>query len=161
MSLPGLNEPFPSRDPIVTKDGYASFDFTRWVDQSLLPRVDAAAANVEALSDTGLTTGVTITPIGGDQVAGKYRVSVYLQVLTPAGVSSSLQVTLTWTYGGIVQTETFAALTTNLATSHQGFDYTLDLDDAGPISVTIAYASTPANAMVWNYSLTLELVKAA
>lgn len=161
MSLPGLNEPFPSRDKLVDKEDYPSFDFTRWVDQSLLPRVDAAAVSVDSVSGTGLTAGVTITAIGADQIAGKYRFSCYLQVVTPAGVASSLQVTLTWTYNGVVQTEVFTLLNGNLVTTHQGITYTFDIDDAGPVSYTIAYTSNPANAMVFDYSLSLELVKAA
>jgi len=161
MSLTGLNEPFPSRDKLVDKQDYPSFEFTRWVDQSLLPRVDAAAVSVDSVSETGLTAGVTISAIGSDQVAGKYRFSIYLQVVTPAGVSSSLQVTLTWTYNGVVQTEVFTALATNLTTSHQGTVYSFDIDDSSPVSYTITYASNPAAAMVYAYSLTLELVKAA
>jgi hypothetical protein len=161
MSLPGLNEPFPSRDKLVTEARYPESEFIRWMEQSLLPRVESAAANVDSIEDSGLTAGVTITPIGADQIAGKYRFSIYLQVVTPAGVSSSLQVTLTWTYNGVVQTEVFGLLNGNLTTTHQGVVYSFDLDDAGPVSYTIAYASNPANAMVYDYSLSLELVKAA
>ena len=161
MSTPGLNEPFPSRDPLVDKQGYPSFDFTRWIDQSLLPRVDASAVSVDAVSEPGANDGVTITPIGTNQLAGKYRFSIYLQVVTPAGVSSALQVTLTWTYGGVVQTEVFGIVAGNLVTTHQGVSFTFDIDAPGPVSYTIAYASNPANAMVYGYSLCLELVKAA
>lgn len=161
MSLPGLNEPFPSRDKMVTEERYPEGEFVRWVEQSLLPRVDSAAASVDTVQAAGLTDAVTITPIGSDQVAGKYRFSIYLQVVTPAGVTSSLQVTLTWIYNGIVQTETFPLLNGNANTTHQGAIYTFDLNDAGPVSYAIAYASNPSNAMVYDYSLTLELVKAA
>lgn len=161
MSLPGLNEPFPSRDKLVTEARYPEAEFVRWMEQSLLPRVDAASASVESIEASGLTDAVTITPIGADQVAGKYRFSIYLQVVSPAGVSSSLQVTLTWTYNGIVQSETFPLLNGNATTTHQGTVYSFDLDDAGPVSYAIAYASTPANALQYAYSLSLELVKAA
>src|SRR5687767_4797856 len=110
MSLQGLNEPFPSRDKLVTEDRYPESEFVRWMEQSLLPRVESAAASVDNISAEGLTAGVTISPIGGDQIAGKYRFSIYLQVVTPAAATSSLQVTLTWTYNGIPQSEVFTLL---------------------------------------------------
>ena len=89
---------------------------------------------------------------------GTYRLSYYMRVTTPAGVSSSLQITLAWTDGGVAQSFTGAALTSNTTLSFQTGTLLINADAATPISYSTAYASNAANVMRYSLTVTLEQI---
>lgn len=160
MPIPPLTEPFPSRDRIVKSDGKASDVFIRWNEETLIARLAATPVlpgPVEVLDDRNTSLSGTI---GSTQSAGLYAVDYYLQVLTVAGVASGIQLAISWTFNGVVQTETFANLNTNLITSHQGARYPIRVDGNTTVTYTLTYASNPAGAMRYSASLALVLLQA-
>jgi hypothetical protein len=60
-------------------------------------------------------------------------------------------VTFAWTDGGVSQTQSGAAMTGNLTTTHQSGTYVVRIDESTPISFETTYASNGAQAM--NYAL--------
>jgi hypothetical protein len=155
-----LSEPYPSRDPIVTKSGHASEEFDRWLSQSLQPSVQSSPNVVDGVSRDPLSDGVSITPIIASAAQAVYRFSGVVQILTPDPVSNSIQVVLTYTRNGVVQTEAFPAVTGILTTTHQGISFTFRPDGGTPISYTVIYASNTPNACVYSLDVTVEQVRA-
>lgn len=154
-----LTEPYPSRDRIVTEQGFASEEFDRWLSQSLAPAVQSSPNVIEGVSEDALNAAVAITPIIPLALQAVYRFSGVIQIITPDPVSNSVQVVLTYTRNGVVQTETFAAVTGILTTTHQGVSFPFRVDGATPISYTVNYASNTPNACVYALNLTVELVQ--
>jgi hypothetical protein len=110
----------------------------------------------------GQTAAIATTAIPtGTLVAGLYRVNWFGVVITAAGVTSSFQVTVTWTNNGVTQTVTGALQNGNLTTTYESAGPALiHLDSGTPVSYAVAYASNPAAAMVYDFYLTLQLVQA-
>jgi hypothetical protein len=156
-------QPYPSRDPVVeTKgpnQGYVSFEWDKWF-QGLSGQVAASPAVVPSglISALSQTASIALTPVGSTQVAGIYRVDLYTQVKTVAGVASSTQVGLSWTYNGVVQIWTGTLMNGNLTTTNQPESVVIAIDAGGPISYQVTYASNPASAMVYDFYLALELI---
>lgn len=153
-----LTEPYPSRDRLVNREGYASDAFDRWLSQGLQPAVQSSPNVIDSVSDDALNDAVALTPIIPTAVEGVYRFGVVVQIMTPDPVSNSVQVTLTYTRNGVVQTETFAAVTGTLTTTHQGVLFPFRCDGGTPISYSVAYASNTPNLCVYALDLTVELV---
>lgn len=159
MPIPGLNEPFPSRDAIVKPNGNAADVFVRWNEEVLLQRLRSSPVLAEPVVTEDDKTATVTGTIGGTQSGGFYAFQYYGQVLVAAGVSSGLQLSLAWTYNGIAQTETFTNLTTNLITSRQGLTYPLRIDPNATVSYTLTYASNPAAAMRYAAAMSLTLLQ--
>lgn len=126
--------------------------------QELLEAVPVVSGFVEvdAQGSAISTTNVPAPPRknGTGLAEGTYRVSYYLRTVTPGGVSSSFQLTLGWTDGGVAQSMTSAALNGNTTTSVvQGSAY-LHVDTDSAVTYAVTYASTPAGA---EFSLFLDL----
>jgi hypothetical protein len=155
-----LTEPYPSRDRLVTKDGYASEEFDKWLSQNLEPAVQSSPNVIESVNPDPLNAAVPLTPIIPTATAGVYRFSSVLQILTPDPVSNSVQVVLTYTRNGVVQTETFPAMTGTLTTTHQGVMFPFRVDGRTPVSYQVNYASNTPNLCVYALNLTVELVQA-
>lgn len=154
-----LSEPYPSRDKLVTKDGYASDEFDKWLSQALEPAVQSSPNVIVGISEDSLNAGVALTPIIPTALQAVYRLSGVVQIITPDPVSNSVQIVLTYTRNGVVQTETFAALTGTLTTSHQGISFPFRVDGGTPISYTVVYASNTPNLCVYSLNLTVEVIQ--
>lgn len=154
-----LNEPYPSRDPIVTKSGHASEEFDRWLSQALSPAVQSSPNVIEGVSEDSLNDAVGITPIIPLAAQAAYRFSWVIQIITPDPVANSVQVVLTYTRNGVVQTETFTAVTGILTTTHGGSVFPFRVDGGTPISYTVNYSSNTPNACVYALDLAVELVR--
>jgi len=170
-----LNVPYPSRDGMVqvraaTKDAHGKpiqlGDLTREWDtyflardsrQNLTPFVVPAGSAQE----TSQNAAIAITTIGGDLVEGFYRINSYVQIVTPDAVANSVQVAISYTFGGVSQTETFAAVTGITTGTHQGIVFPFMVDAGTPVSYTVTYASNTPNACVYSVFLQLELVIAS
>lgn len=125
------------------------------------------AASTQVLPDgvvrlTGQTAAIGTTTIPtGTLVAGLYRLAWYGQVITPAGVSSDFQVTVTWTNNGVTQTKTGTLRNGNLTTTYDADGIDLFHLDAGtPVSYAVSYNSNPAAAMELDLYIALQLVAA-
>lgn len=153
--LPGIGQPFPSRDTIVKPTRKASDVFIQWNEQSLLQRVGQTPYRVQAaevLSNQGATTTGTL---GGDQATGAYRVS-YMAMVVTAEAASTLELTLSWTYGGLVRSHVFAVLDGSIVGGEQGFVYPVQIDPGTPISYTLTYVGATFR---YDATLTAELLQ--
>jgi hypothetical protein len=156
-------EPIPYNDAITDpKTGLITDEWTRYFNNTLLPQITAATKVVDTYTTgvVGVNAAIPITPVVESATQGQYRFTHYLQCLTPAGVASAFQVTLTWTFNNIVQTQTFSNVNGNLTTTHEGVEYPIHTDGGTPISVAVTYASNPAAAAVYFFEANVELVQA-
>lgn len=154
-----LTEPYPSRDRLVTKDGYASEEFDKWLSQRLEPAVQSSPNVIDGVSEDALNDAVAVTPIVPLAAQGVYRVSSNIQIISPDPVSNSVQVVLSYTRNGVVQTETFPAVTGTTTTTHQGVDFPFRADGGTPISYQVNYVSNTPNLCVYALEITVELVR--
>lgn len=137
---------------------------------------DAAIKYLTAISDQAtvtprkLGTGVDLSgqsaSTGATQLyltaipSGLYRVNYYVEVTQPATVSSSLEVTISWTSQGVAKSYTGAAMTGNTTTTYQFGIVVLRSDENAPITYAITYASSGATAMEYFLGITLEQLDA-
>lgn len=163
MPIPLLGEPFPSRDVIVKPNGKASEVFTRWNEQTLLRRLAATPVLPDPLEVLKNQTAAAAGTIGGTQSGGLYVCNPYLQIVTPAAVANTLQLTLNWTFSGIALSEVFTVLNSIVVGAAAGRQIappvTLWIDPNTAVSYSIAYTSNPAAAMVWAAALGLTLLQ--
>lgn len=119
--------------------------------------VDEKPARKASVSRTAQTASIATTAIPLDTTPpGIWRVSYRFRVTTPAGVSSTLSFTLSWTEGGVAQTETSAAATGNTTGTHQFGTLVIRIGNATAISFATTYASNPVGAMVYNLDVIVE-----
>lgn len=153
---------FPSDEvPIDPATNKFSWRLLRWFN-SLRASVDAAATLVPGgtvqLTGQTATIGTTAIP-SGTLAAGLYQVQWYAQVITPAGVASSFQVTISWTRNGVAQSFTGTLKNANTtATNEPDKGLLIHIDAATPVSYAVAYVSNPAAAMVFEFNLALKVV---
>lgn len=91
---------------------------------------------------------------------GLYCLWMYLRVTDPDPVSSSAQVTISWTNGGVVQSFVGTLVNGNLTTSKQQQIIPLYIDGNTVITYAVAYTSNTANDMHYELYLSLQLIKA-
>lgn len=152
-------EPLYITDQIVNKDGTITERFRLLWQQLITGSVQVAAAITVSFLDQfaalAVSTLLTVT------VAGPYRVSYYLRKTIPDGVSSSAQVTLSWTDQGAACSRTFTALTTDTGTATAGDIVLLRVDANAPIEASVAYASNTPGVMHYDAVFTVEQVVGA
>ncbi len=100
-----------------------------------LGRFSTAAATATTITTDFVTSPPTLT-------AGMVRASSYVQIITPASVSSSVTVRFGWTYNGVAQTETAAAVNGNTTTTHQSFTAVMLIDAGTAVNYRAVYASS-------------------
>lgn len=147
--------PEGQKDPL---EGLLTDSWNKWfTDQnSIIANTSATISSVSVDSQTA-SIGATAMPVGA-LAPGLYFISYYTTITTAAGVSSSLQVTLSWTDGGVVKQFNGAALTGN-TTSENESNYKLILvDSATPVTYATTYASNPAAAMNYKLSVVFQSV---
>lgn len=107
----------------------------------------SAASQSGAIATSTLNQGVT--------AAGLFRITYYEIITVPASVSSSLQVTFSWTTNGVAQTLSETAITGNTTTTFQSGTLTVYADGNTPITYSAAYGSV-GTAMSYSLYITLE-----
>lgn len=159
--LIGFNEPFISRDRIVDKDRYPTTEFVTWMEQSLLKRVQSTPFQMQSATPITNIGASTIGTLGGDSVAGLYRVTVYREVTTADPVSSGLDIVLAWSHNGKALTRTLTAFAGVPQTINDSVGDTaiIQIDAGTPITYTVVYASAGGVAR-FAATLTAELVQA-
>ena len=156
--------PPPLADPWVDKNGAPLTDIVNWFLITLLPAVarSPSIANVDTppLEQTGLNASLGATDLNlGSLTDGRYRVTVYLRITTPAGVSSSVTPFVNFTDDGVACTMTGAALTANAANQPLSHVFQMDVQAPGPIQVGTTYVSNPAGAAIYKITATAERVQ--
>lgn len=140
--------------------GWITDTWSQSLDQQTA-QLASSPTRVNSIAEPNLSAAIVTTDLAGvTVVAGLYEVTTYQRIKTVDGVSSSLQVTIGWTDGGVVQSEAFTALTGDTTTTKlTGPKKTFRSDGGTPITYAVAYASnTPAKM---HYTLDLVLSRIA
>lgn len=142
--MPVALAPLPLGVPITAKDGTPTeFYRLRW--EELRTGVREVSASAEPLSLINQHAAVPLTTVATPGVGGIFRFGYYLRKTFADGVSSSVAVTFTWTDGGVVLSETLAALTLDTTLAQQSGVKIVRADALTTLSVSASYASnTPA-----------------
>lgn len=136
-------EPAPVKTEIIRGqgDGRISGPWINWLTLGLVARVQAQAPVAGSLSLTGQAASLGVTPVVVS-ATGLYLVSFYVRVTVADGVSSSINVSIQTTDGGVSVTKTpLAAQTGNTTGSTLSWSGLLRADAGTPISVSAAYVS--------------------
>ena len=89
---------------------------------------------------------------------GLYGFEYYVRVVTAAATSSSVQVTLGWSDGGVTQSQAFTAVTGNTTASQGSGRYLFRSDGGAPITYTVTYASNGAGEMEYSLYMVTQSV---
>lgn len=130
---------------------------------SLAETVNAAPSQVGTYVQlTGENDAIAPTDISGAGLTeGLYALNLWSRVEVPDGASSSLQVTITYTSGGVVQTFVGTLVNGNTTTSKSQQIVPLWIDGGTAVTYEVAYASGTPNAMEYQLVIVLQLVRAA
>lgn len=130
--------------------------FTRWLS-GLRAEVDARPKRDVHVRRASNSAAIATTALAIDTVhAGVWRVSVQVRVVTPATTSSEVRATISWTQGGVTQTQTTANLVGNLTTTREGLTVVLRATQGTPVSYAASYSSVGATAMVYELDVVAE-----
>ena len=146
------------RHPLATKlpKLLLGNSFIRWLS-GLRAEVDARPKRDVHVRSASNTAAIATTALAIDTVhAGVWRISVQVRVVTPATTSSEVQVTISWTQGGVTQTQTTALLNGNLTTTREGLTVVLRATQATPVSYAVSYTSVGATNMVFELDVIAE-----
>lgn len=106
---------------------------------------------------TAQSADIATTPLDIPTVyAGMWRISVSVRVTRAASTSSEIQITISWTEGGVAQSEPTANLTGNLTSTREGRTLVIRADGSTPISYAAAYTSVGATAMQFSLDIVAE-----
>ncbi len=149
-------EPVPWNTPtLVEKPWLGNQSWLLWFDS-----VRAALARVAVVVATYSTSAVqaATAPVGiyTPTETGFYRVSINVRVTQVATTSSSVQVFVYWTAGGVIQTRSGTLLNGNTLTTQETFDVVMEADGATAIVVEATYASVGATPMQYRLAAFVE-----
>lgn len=154
-----VNQPRPQ----VTKDGgedklagLCSQPWNEWFSL-LAGQLNASPfiQNGVSLDSQGASIGATDFT-GGALSGGLYRLSYYVQVTRAATTSSSIQVTLAWTFNGATVTFPGTVLTGNTLTTGTSQQVMVRIDAGSPVTYATTYASVGATSMLYSLNVTIE-----
>lgn len=133
--------------------------WSNFIQQQIVNRLTAAPQIVQTIETTGLNAAVASTSINiGTVAAGLYRLTYYIAITSPAGVSNSLTVNFGFTHGAVTKTVSGPAVTGLTNASVGTATFMIRSDQAAPITYSVTYASNPANACVFSLDVLAELV---
>lgn len=101
------------------------------------------------LTAQGAAIATTSLPIGS-VTPGVWGIYTTIRVTRAATTSSAVQLTITWTEGGVTQTQVGTNLTGNATTTREGLLFIVRPDNATVISYSITYASAGATSMQYS-----------
>lgn len=183
MSSPIINPiPFPYGDPIakvrevfdgnslrevieylrkVGKQVYITDPWSQALDQQQ-QQLSSSPVTVNQVHEENQSAAIASTDLAGSTVAGGlYEVKAYQRITAADGVSSSTQITIGWTDGSVLQSETFTALTGDTTTTKLTGASKVFRSDAGtPITYAVSYASNTPAKMKFGLDLVLARVAA-
>jgi uncharacterized membrane protein len=125
--------------------------------RSVVTRAQDAAVALVTIALSAQTASLGLTTLIPVAAAGLYRVSYRFRVSTAASVSSSLDVTVSTTEGGIACQQTSAAYTGNATNRPQSGAFLVKADAATPIQISTAYASV-GTPMVYELDYVAEQI---
>lgn len=149
-------EPPPFQTPLTGQGGTITKWWADWFLLVLLGRVQAQPPIVVSPTLTAQNASIATTSLVAAATAGWYRISWYFRITTVGSVSSSLQVTITTTDGGVTITQSGAAATGNTTATVQSGSVLARVDPSTPISYSTTYASNAANEMEYSLFVSVE-----
>lgn len=165
--------PLPTQDPIAhirrpefrdRKDPREGQVTQPWVDYftALGTSQEASPIRIAQVGVTAQSASIAATDMSnGNLSGGFYAVSFYARITQAATTSSSLEVIVDWTEGGLAQSHTFAAITGNTVTSLLSDGLPLILvDPLSPIRYSTTYASVGGTVMQYELYIVLTQVQA-
>jgi hypothetical protein len=153
----------PEKQPLMDAKGaplplFFTNSFRQWL-LSVTNRLSAAPYVLSRVELEDQDAAIVATDLISSPTAGLYRVSWRLRVMQAASTSSSVQLTITTTDGGVTCAEASAALTTNTTnTPLQGPPMVVKSDAGAPITYETAYASVGGVDMLYGLDITVELL---
>lgn len=109
-------------------------------------------------TDQHASIGATDLIVPVPVVNGVYSFTYAAHVTVVDGVSSSIIPAIAWTWGGVVQTKTFATMNGNLTTTNASETYLFRADASAPITYTVTYASNTPGTMHYDFYAVLASV---
>lgn len=138
--------------------GKMTRDWVDWLTFAVLSRVQSTATTLKVVTLTGRAAAIGTTPIPlGVIAAGLYRVATQIGITTPAGVSSSATLTISWTRNGVARSKTFPPITGNTTATADSQVLIVRADANAAISYAVAYASGPAG-MTYELDVSAEVL---
>lgn len=162
--------PLPTRDPIAVPHPQdqrtplveklprlvVGDKFVRWFS-GLAGEVNARPKRQIHRKLTAQAAAIATTPLAiGTVYEGIWRVSVTVRVTRAATTSSEVRVTISWTEGGVAQSEQTTLLNGNLTSTREGRTFIIRADGSTPISYATSYASVGATTMQYSLDVVAE-----
>jgi hypothetical protein len=150
----------PRTQPWVGQSATLTLQADQWL-QALVAAVNSSPQQIGGAELVGAhasvsPTAIPLTPPATTLVPGTYRASYTTVITTAASVSSSLTVTLGWTFGGVAFSQSGAPLTSNTTTSQQNGSVVMTVDARTAVTYSLTYASSGSPAMHYQCSVVLE-----
>lgn len=164
--------PIPTQDPFVKSRDWVTNPDPKLPDseegkltkvaieylESQGTTLNSATTNYSPAQAVGQTASIGLTAINaGSLSSGLYRVSYYLAITTPAGTSSSITVSYSWTENALTKSHSFTAFTGNTNVSNDSNSWMVHIDGGSPISysaVSVPVGTPPTYSLY----VTLELL---
>lgn len=151
----------PLQTPIVelekrpgTFPGQMTKAFENWL-RSLVDRAQVAAYTLKTVALTAQNASIAATTL--EPVAsGRYRVSYRVRLSQAATTSSSIQIAVTTTEGGVNCKQLSAAYTGNVTNRPQSGVFLIHSDASSPVTFETTYASVGATPMLYELDVVLE-----
>jgi hypothetical protein len=155
MAVENLAPP-PLRSRLVDKTGLMTREFNNWL-RGLTSAVNASATqSVQPIVLSDLSAALGTSVLLPFAPAGVYRLSYTVRISQAATVSSSVTVRFHWFAGGLSQTFSAPALTTNSTTTPQSDAILVQVDPGTLISYSTLYDSVGATVMTYDLAVTCE-----
>jgi hypothetical protein len=148
--------PPPLRSRLVDTAGLMTREFNNWL-RGLTSAVNMTATQtVQPIVLENLSAALGTSVLLPFAPAGVYRLSYTLRINQAATVSSSVTMRFHWFAGGLSQTFSAPALTTNSTTTPQSDAVLVQVDPGSLISYSTLYASVGGTPMLYNLAVTCE-----
>jgi hypothetical protein len=154
-------ELIPNDAALVDQEGTITRRWYIWLSNFWLHVKTLVGVIGSVYSKTSQTATITAATIASITQTGVYRASYYLRVTTIPTTSFSLTLTIGWREGGVTKSQAFTALTGapgTLATAFQNGSVVIRADSGTLVTITIAYVSVGATAMVFGVDAPVELL---
>lgn len=162
------NAPIPAEDPVVRppRPGRPNDPLAWRLTEPFVGFFTRMASNVNLspaiINDASLgdqAASIAATDLAGAALPeGRYSLMYWLTIVQAASVSSSIQITFSWTYRAVTKSASGAAITSNLTSANQSGSLPMFVSDgSSPITYATTYASSGATAL--NYDLFVALLR--
>lgn len=166
--MPLLSAPLPHRSPLIQTDRDPSTGRERltsritsdWLNalEAIVGKVDRTEEQVAKVRLTAQAAAIAATPVHTVLSAGLYRISYFVRVTQAASVSSSVQVTIGFTDGGVAVASAGTAQTGNTTATHETRTLMVRADQATAITLAVAYASAGGTPMTFAIDVVVEAI---